>query len=323
MAIATRTLTQLIAGVRQLANVQNSTFVLDAELTDRINEAVKELYDLIVSTYENYYVVATENFVLAGGQTGNSQALADIVTSFYKDNTLEWNPGSSNMRVVRRLPSDLERDSASGRTYDILGTPPVLYVYPPEESAGTYRLKYTPDAPFLADAAITLDLTSGLNAVDGTTNTWTFANASFTAADVGKTLTITGATNPLDNGDFVISSIVSGTDVITAGYALGSESFAITVTASYVLAGSSVALDATMNKWYEYVQIRAAIEVHRKRAKIAEAMELAGSENDPRPGTLAYVRKNVLSLARNRQAQPQQVPLGRRRASFWDWDDTP
>ncbi len=235
--MATRTLQQLIDGVRQVANVQNNQFVTDAELTDRINEAVKELYDLVLSVYEHYYEDAF-SFTLIGGQSGNSVSLAAL--SFYKDNTCEWNPGTSNMRVVARLASNIERDAANGRVYEIKGTPPVLYVYSPEQSAGNYRLLYTPDAPVLA------------------TNT----------------------------------------------------------------PGPQVDLDATLSKWYEYVQIRAAIEVHRKRQKLSEAMELAGNEGNPQPGTLAYIKRNVLTLARNRQEQPQQVPLGRRRSSFWNWDDS-
>lgn len=140
------------------------------------------------------------------------------------------------MRVVTRLPSDLERDTSSGRKYEIVGTPPILYVYPPEQSAGTYRLKYTPDAPVLVLDADTID--------------------------------------------------------------------------------------ATMGKWYEYIQMRAAIAVHLKRDKAEQAATLAGNENDPAPGTLAYIKRNILSLAKNRMAQPQQVPMGRKRTSFWNWDDT-
>lgn len=235
--MATVTLDDLIANVREIANVQNSRFVKDDELTKRINEAISELYDLILSVYEDYFVTYTANFTIVGGQGNNSVALASVCTSFYKDNSLEWNPGTSNMRLVRRLPSDLERDARSVRSYEIVGTPAILYVYPPEQSAGTYRLKYTPDAP----------------------------------------------------------TLVNGTD----------------------------ALDSTLAKWYEYVQIRAAIAVHRKRQKLEDAALLAGDEGNPQPGTLAHVRRNVLSLAKNRQSQPQQVPLGRRRSSFWDWDDNP
>lgn len=232
--MATKTLTQLIAGTRQLANVQNNNFVTDTELTDRINEAIGELYDLVLSVYEHYYV-SYFSFSLVGGQSGNSVSLAALTGGFYKDETLEWNPGTSNMRVVARLASNIERDAAPGRTYQILGSPASLFVYPPEQSAGNYRLLYTPDTPVL----------------------------------------------------------VAGTD----------------------------SLDATLNKWFNFIQIRVAIDIHNKRQKTSEALTLAGNEQDPQPGTLVYVRRSVLTLARNRQEQPQQVPMGRKRSSFWDWDD--
>ncbi len=238
--MATRTLAQLITGTRQLANVETSTFVTDPELTDRVNEAVGELYDLVVSVYEHYFESAF-SFSLAGGQAGNSQSLSALTGGFYKDNTLEKNPATSNMRIVGRLGAHANRDSSSGISYEIIGTPAILYVYPPEMSKGDYRLLFTPDCPVLAGPA----------------------------------------------------------------------------------PGPQVDLDASLSKWYQYVQIRAAIGVHRKRQKTAEAAELAGDEANPQPGTLAHERRRILTMAHNRQEGPMQVPIGRRRSNFFDYDDMP
>lgn len=239
--MATRTLTQLITDVRTLANVLGSNFVSDTNITDWINNAVGELYDLVISTFEHYYVKQF-NFTLAGGFSGNSQSLAALTGGFYKDNTLEFNPGTSTRRIVRRLGAFNERDNAVALSYDILDTPNTLYVYPPESSNGNYQLLYTPDAPILA------------------TNS----------------------------------------------------------------PGPQVDLDATLGRWYQYVVKRATIDLYRKRGKTDEAAMLAGSDDNPQPGTLAHERKRVLTMAHNKVEGPQQVPMPQPRGtSFWKFDDTP
>lgn len=194
--------------------MENSTFVTDLELTDRVNEAVSELYDLIVSTYEHYYV-STVDFTLTGGPTGNSRSLAALTGGFYKDNTLERDPGKSNVARVPRLGSFIERHRAT-LSYFISGSN--LIVYPPELAAGNYRLYYTPDPPVLAN---------------------------------------------LDE------------------------------------------LDATMGRFYDYVQIRVAITILDKREM----------DSGPLRVRLADMRARVLAMAPQRTEEPSQVPLADRRWS--------
>lgn len=233
--MATRTLNQLTADVRDLANVDSNLFITDAQIQKWIQEGVGEEYDLVVSTGEHYYNQRF-NFTLVGGQSGNSQSLSALTGGFYKDNTLELNPGTSNMRLVRGLGAMLERDFAPGITYEVLGTPPTLFVYPPELSKGDYCLLYTPDAPVLT------------------------------------------TTSPA--GD----------------------------------------LDATLTRWYQYPVIYAAIQVHRRRGKLDEAQLLAGVEGQPQPGTLAYMKQRILTMAHNKKESAQQVPMARPawRSSFWN-----
>jgi len=54
----TLTLQQIIDQTRQRADFVNSQFVTDAELTNYINQSYFELYDLLVSKYDNDYFVA-------------------------------------------------------------------------------------------------------------------------------------------------------------------------------------------------------------------------------------------------------------------------
>lgn len=50
------TLLELRTASRQRADMVNSTFVSDAEFNSYINQSYFELYDLLVTTYEDYYV---------------------------------------------------------------------------------------------------------------------------------------------------------------------------------------------------------------------------------------------------------------------------
>jgi hypothetical protein len=52
------TLASLRTQVRQRADMENTTFVTDAELTTYINSAIQELYDTLVYKMEDYYTIS-------------------------------------------------------------------------------------------------------------------------------------------------------------------------------------------------------------------------------------------------------------------------
>lgn len=55
---STVTLAGLRTQVRQRADMENTTFVTDAELTTYINSAIQELYDTLVYKMEDYYTIS-------------------------------------------------------------------------------------------------------------------------------------------------------------------------------------------------------------------------------------------------------------------------
>lgn len=73
------TLEQLVTRVRQRANIENSQFVTDIELTSYINESLCELYDLLVASYGQEYFRTSTTFSTTGGVVDYA-----LPTDFYK-----------------------------------------------------------------------------------------------------------------------------------------------------------------------------------------------------------------------------------------------
>lgn len=226
------TLADLIQAARVIADYTASLFVTDTELSIVATEAISAYYDLVLSSRETYFR-ETYPFTLTGGYGNNTTTLpADL----YKIQGLDWNPGNSSVQTVPVLPSYRERNSVAYRCYD--WTPDTLTIYPPTSSNGNYELTYTPRAPILAEQVTdtttypTIEITADASdAVDGTLNSWYFPNGTFDSTYVGKFLGITGATNPDNNGLFLITAVTDATDLTTATSG-GSEVLGLGVTAN-------------------------------------------------------------------------------------------
>lgn len=104
------------------------------------------------------------------------------------------------------------------------GTTPLSIIIPGAENFDNFGFQLiTEDAPRTV-------IVTGTDHVVAATRTWTFANAAFTAADVGGSITVAGATNAGNNGTFPIASVTSGTVVVTTGGTQVDETFSASVT---------------------------------------------------------------------------------------------
>lgn len=74
------------------------------------------------------------------------------------------------------------------------------------------------------------------DAVVAGTGNWRFDNGAFTAADIGGTITVAGASNAGNNGTFTILTVPSATHITTATTGLVNETFDADVTVSLVRA---------------------------------------------------------------------------------------
>lgn len=78
------TLEQLRLESRQRADMKNSTFVTESELTGYINNSISELHDILIQAYGGDYYINEASFTTSAQKT--QYALADVITSddFYK-----------------------------------------------------------------------------------------------------------------------------------------------------------------------------------------------------------------------------------------------
>ncbi len=144
------TLTQLIEKVRERSDMQNSTFVSDAEITGYINSSYSELYDILVSRFEDYYSAQTP-FTIPGGS--NTYAMPSTV---YKIRGIDYSLGGNEYSTVRKYNFE-ERNridrarnrlvlGANDRSYRLMGGN--IHILPQDKGAGNYVLwsipRFTP-----------------------------------------------------------------------------------------------------------------------------------------------------------------------------------
>ncbi|NBS70223.1 hypothetical protein EBT31_15120 [bacterium] len=72
------TVSSLVTNARQRANKERSNFVTDAEILQLVDRAYKELYDLVVTSYQDYYA-EDYDFTTVGGQKEYA-----LPSNFYK-----------------------------------------------------------------------------------------------------------------------------------------------------------------------------------------------------------------------------------------------
>jgi len=148
------TLASLITRARDRADMTSSTFVTDARLTDYINAELSELYDLLVTAYEDYFV-STATMTLVGGTEAYN-----LPSNFYKLLKAFLREGAQRflMRrfVVEDLSYSLEVADGVGSNnvnlrYRIMGGK--IYFMPLPSIGGTVELFYVPEFQTLISPA--------------------------------------------------------------------------------------------------------------------------------------------------------------------------
>lgn len=150
------TLGQLMTKCRQRTDMVNSTFITDDELRGWANIALAELHDILVMSYEDYYV-NTQDYTLPGDNP------ATLPEDFYKvigvDLSMDGSFGGSSVVYRMRPYSFQERNAysnpiviASRSTntfYNVRGNE--VHFIPNPTIGASVRMYYVPQALYMAE----------------------------------------------------------------------------------------------------------------------------------------------------------------------------
>lgn len=155
--MALRSLSWLRSRVRQIADMENSTFVSDSELLSYINDSAKKLHDILVSSNEDYSTIILP-FSISSGNTST------LPSDCYKVRGIDYQYGGD--WVPLRRFQFAERESFNNKTRTVIDLSyrlikDTIYLLPEDKATGSYRLWYVPELPDLALDADTLDGKNG------------------------------------------------------------------------------------------------------------------------------------------------------------------
>lgn len=158
------TLAEIIEQVRRRADMENSEFVTDSEITDYINSSATELYDILVGKFEDYYTLDPVPFTINGGETSYT-----LPSNFYKLRGVDKVFGSGdfaalqkfnfNQRNRRNLSVQRPIVRNTSAQYRLMGNK--LLITPADAAPGQYRLWYIPQFAKLVDPTDNLDVIFG------------------------------------------------------------------------------------------------------------------------------------------------------------------
>jgi len=144
--MATFTESDLRTRARRRADMENSTFVTDAEIQDYLNSSISELHDYMVKSYEDYFV--SEQAYSVPIATGG----ANLPDDFYKALGVDYNSGgitstlraySFSERNVYNTPYAVI-DRLAEPMYKVEGNK--IKLIPNNSQSGSITLYYVPQA---------------------------------------------------------------------------------------------------------------------------------------------------------------------------------
>lgn len=159
------TLSDIRTQAQQHADMENSDFVSDSEWLFYINQAYAELYDILVSKFEDYYTDSYSYTVPSGEYT------IPLPSDFYKLRRLDYSTGSGDDEWYTVLKYNFtEGNWKNNRVLTTWSNRiPIEYrlikntikLLPEQSSNGNYRLWYVPSFTRLADDSDTVDGVNG------------------------------------------------------------------------------------------------------------------------------------------------------------------
>jgi hypothetical protein len=157
------TLADLKQQSRYRANMENSQFVTDSELTTYINASIAELQDLLISTYGTQYFTINATFSTVAQQKDYS--LDTVAPNMYKLEGVDAKINSSDFFTLRPFNFNERNRNDSFSSWGLLTGPTIRYrlvgsnlsFSPAPDGAYQIKVWYVPFAPKLAADSDTLN----------------------------------------------------------------------------------------------------------------------------------------------------------------------
>lgn len=164
----TVTLANLRTRVLRRADHENDSFVSTAEANDLVNQSIRELFDILVLTAEDYFTSVTP-FTITLNSTDTSYSLP---SDFYKLRGVDFQLGSSSQWVPleRFVWNERNKYTLTPTSWNMLGMTQVKYhllgtkiqfIPGPPTAAGTVRVWYIAAPASLSSDSDTFDTING------------------------------------------------------------------------------------------------------------------------------------------------------------------
>lgn len=145
---------ELRTRARERADMENTTFISDAELNDYLQQSWFELYDLLVASYEDYFTTSSNSTVTSGSTIA-------LPSDFYKLRGIDYQLDGSTWVSIRSY--NFAERNLRARNFDrlVAGRRNIVYrmlagsvqLLPENDALGTYKLWYIPRcATFASDS---------------------------------------------------------------------------------------------------------------------------------------------------------------------------
>lgn len=149
----------LIDKVRSRADMADTNFVTDAEIISFLNDAYRDLYNLIVLKYENYFLETEDVTTVVG--TDAIPLPSDFVKLVGVDARLGSSDPWDTLDPFTFAQRNLYRTATRAADYHYNVRASNLYLAPAPLTAFYVRIYYVPTATTVTSAAQSLDLING------------------------------------------------------------------------------------------------------------------------------------------------------------------
>lgn len=148
----TRNIADLITEVRELSDMEETEFVTDDEITRYLNQAYRDIYNILVQSYEMYKVTSDDTTTVAGTKDYSLPSdFLKLVKVYYVNGTNEY----PLRRMTLHEPDSYGRIYSTAYRYTLLGDN--FRLHPTPNTADTIRLYYVPAATAFTKTSTNID----------------------------------------------------------------------------------------------------------------------------------------------------------------------